>query len=251
MIDWITINGWAFAGLDLNNLMAERLSTNPYWLLFLLVLIFQTVVWLKGRVSSSLLNPTLVTTVVIIAYLVLTQTPYRVFEQAGSYITFWLQPAVVCLAVPLYVQWQKIKSQWLAIMLSQLVGSVVGIVSGVWFVRLLGGTDTVAISVVAKSVTMPIAIEIVNNIGGIMGVTIISGLIAGITGQMMSLGLFALTRQRRPMGQSIAIGTASHAVGIASIMPMGERFVAYGTVGLIVNGILTAFFAPVIVPLLL
>lgn len=226
----------------------EALLFSPYWLLFLLALVFSLTVWIKNRTNIALINPTLITTAVIIVYLFASQTPYATFEQASRFITFWLQPAVVCLAVPLYVQWQKIKSQWLAILISQLVGSVVGIVSGVWIVQLLGGGELAVLSVAAKSVTTPIAIEVTQSLGGSIGINAGTIMLAGVVGQMVGLGFFALTKIHNPISKSLAMGTASHAIGIAGIMPFGARFVAYGTVGLIVNGILTAFIAPIIVP---
>lgn len=224
---------------------------SPYWLLFLVVAVFLFGFWLKNKTGMALINPTLITTIVIIGYLLFTKTPYERFENASRYITFWLQPAVVCLAVPLYVQWQKIKSQWLAIVLSQFCGSVTGIVSGVWLVKGLGGGDLAVLSVAAKSVTMPIAIEVTENIGGVVGISSATVLIAGVVGQVVGLTFFVVTRLKSPMAQGIAVGTASHALGIASIMHLGQRYVAYGTVGLIMNGILTAFLTPILIKWLL
>lgn len=222
----------------------------PVLLLLLLVGVFLLSAKLKEKVGSPLINPTLICTVVVIGYLLITHTPYENFESITKYITFWLQPAVVCLAVPLYVQWQKIKSQWLAIILSQAVGSIVGIVSGVWLVQAFGGSEMAVLSVVAKSVTTPIAIEVTNSVGGVVGVNASTVLIAGVVGQMLGIAFLLITRQKSRMAQGIAMGTASHALGIASIMPLGQRYVAYGTVGLIVNGVFTAFLAPVLVPFL-
>lgn len=219
-----------------------------YWLLFLLIAVFWASLWLKNRTGLSLINPTLITAVVMISYLLWSGTPYAQFEQASQYITFWLQPAVVCLAIPLYVQWQKIKAQWFAILISQLVGCLVAIISGVWFVRLLGGSDEAALSVIAKSVTTPIAIELTQKVGGIVGIGAGAVMVAGVTGQIVGLAVFACFGLKNPMSQSVAMGAASHALGIAEIMPKGQRYVAYGTVGLIVNGILTAFIAPWLAP---
>lgn len=229
----------------------SELLTSPYWLLGVLVAVFWATAWAKGRFGSPLFNPTLLTTVIVIAYLLLTNTPYDTFKKASVYITFWLQPAVVCLAVPLYVQWQKIKSQWLAIMLSQLVGSVVGIVSGVWIAKGFGGSDVVLLSVASKSVTMPIAIEITQNVGGVVGINTVAVLLAGVIGQITGLGFCAWIRLTSPMAKAVSMGTASHALGIVSVMPFGQRYMAYGTVGLIVNGVLTAFLVPIITPYLI
>lgn len=229
----------------------QALFYSPYWLLFLSLLVFQGSVWLQAKTGLIFINPTLIAMLVVIGYLLTTNTPYSQFEAASQFVMFWLQPAVVCLAIPLYVQWQKIKSQWLAIIVSQLVGSVVGIVSGVWFVKWLGGSETAMLSVVAKSVTTPIAIEVTQNIGGVVGIATGTVLVSGVVGQIMGLAFLKLARLKRPMAQGLAMGTASHGLGIASIMPMGSRYVAYGTVGLVVNGVLTAFLAPLLLPFIL
>ena len=227
------------------------LLNSPFFLLFLLIAVFEGCVILKTRLKSQLINPTLITTIIVIAVLTILDIDWTAFERASSYLTFWLQPAVVALAVPLYVQWQKIRMQWLPIIISQVLGSLTGIISGVWLIWMLGGSEQSSIAIAAKSVTMPIAIEVTNKLGGVMGITASTVLIAGVVGQMMGIAILVLVRSSRPMAWGLSMGTASHALGTVRVMQMGSRFVAYATVGLILNGILTAFLAPVIVPLLL
>ena len=231
-------------------MVSSELTHSPFLLLFLLIGSFEMCVWLKNKTHYAFINPTLITTIVLITAFQGLNISWQTFEQASGYITFWLQPAVVCLAVPLYIQWQKIRTQWLPILLSQLIGSLVGIVSGVGLVLLLGGSKETAVAIAAKSVTMPIAIEVTTKLQGVMGITAASVLVAGVVGQMMGIFLLLKVRAYRPMTQGLAMGTASHALGTVRVMQMGQRYVAYATVGLIVNGVMTAFLAPVIVPLM-
>ncbi|AKG16219.2 murein hydrolase transporter LrgB [Moraxella bovoculi] len=227
------------------------LKSSPFLLLFVLIGAFELSLWLRQTLKQPLINPTLLTTVAVILFLKLSDVSWEVFNQASGYLSFWLQPVVVCMAVPLYVQWQKIRAQWLPIMVSQLIGSVVGIVSGVGLVRLLGGAEDSMVAIAAKSVTMPIAIEVTDVLGGVVGISAATVLVAGVTGQVMGVYVLHQMRARRSMAQGLSLGTASHALGTARAMQMGSRHVAYATVGLILNGILTAFLAPVIVPFLL
>lgn len=229
----------------------SALKSSPFLLLFVLIGAFELSLWLRQTLKQPLINPTLLTTVAVILFLKLSDVSWEVFNQASGYLSFWLQPVVVCMAVPLYVQWQKIRAQWMPIMVSQFIGSVVGIVSGVGLVRLLGGADDSMIAIAAKSVTMPIAIEVTDVLGGVVGISAATVLIAGVTGQVMGVYVLHQMRARRSMAQGLSLGTASHALGTARAMQMGSRHVAYATVGLILNGILTAFLAPVIVPFLL
>lgn len=235
----------------MQRLIDAGLLHSPFLLLFILIGVFELCLWLRQKTGQPLVNPTLITTIVVIALLKLLNINWTTFEQASSYLTFWLQPVVVCLAIPLYVQWQKIKAQWLPIILSQLIGSVVGIISGVLLVRFLGGSEQSMVAVAAKSVTMPIAIEVTQMLGGVVGIAAATVLIAGVVGQMMGVAVLYFSRQKRPMAVGLSLGTASHALGTARSMQMGSRHVAYATLGLILNGILTAFLAPILMPYLL
>lgn len=231
--------------------MIEQLSVlknNPFLLLFVMIGVFELSVWLRQKLKQPLINPTLITTVGVIALLKLFDISWESFERASGHLSFWLQPVVVCMAVPLYVQWQKIRSQWLPIIVSQVVGSLVGIVSGVYLVQAMGGSMDSVIAVSAKSVTMPIAIEVMNVLDGVVGISAATVLIAGVAGQVMGVYVLHQVRIRRAMAVGLSLGTASHALGTARSMQMGSRHVAYATLGLILNGILTAFLAPVIVP---
>lgn len=226
----------------------QTLSTSPFLLLMLLMGVFELTIWARTRFNQPLINPTLVTTIVVILILKFANIKWQAFEQASSYITFWLQPVVVCLAVPLYIQWQKIRVQWLPILVSQFVASLVGIVSGVWIVRALGGSYDSMIATAAKSVTMPIAIEVTQALGGIVGITAATVLIAGVVGQIFGVWILYKSGMRLPMGKGLSLGSASHALGTVRSMQLGGRYVAYATLGLILNGIMTAFLAPVLVP---
>ncbi|MDO4442069.1 MAG: LrgB family protein [Moraxella sp.] len=225
-----------------------ELKNSPFLLIFVMVGAFELSIWLRQTLKQPLINPTLITTVVVIAFLKVFGISWESFEQASGHLSFWLQPVVVCMAVPLYVQWQKIRVQWLPIIVSQFIGSVVGIVTGVVLVRLLGGSADSIIAIAAKSVTMPIAIEVTEVLGGVVGISAATVLIAGVAGQVVGVYVLHQARIRRAMAQGLSLGTASHALGTVRAMQMGSRHVAYATVGLILNGVLTAFIAPVIVP---
>ena len=241
--------------------MVDILANNPFFLLFVMLAIFEVSVWVQSqlkryhsgvaRLMTMLVNPTLITTVGMIGFLMATDISWQTFEKASGYVMFWLQPAVVCLAVPFYIQWQKIRPQWQILIIAQLISSLVGIITGVWLVQLLGGSQILATAMAAKSVTTPIAIEVTDKLGGVMGITAATVLVAGVVGQMVGLGILALIKVKRPMALGLSMGAASHALGTVRIMTLGQRYVAYATVGLIMNGLLTAVIAPYVVPLMI
>lgn len=224
--------------------------SHPAWLLFLLIATYGLCMTVRRRTGHPLANPILIGTAIMIGYLKLTDTSYATFWQAGQYAAFWLQPAVVCLAVPLYQQWPKIRKQWLPIIVSQLVGSSVGIVSGVLLAHWLGAPREISVALAAKSVTMPVALDITQVLGGIPSIGAAGVMMAGLTGQMAGFWLLRLIRSRNPISRALAQGTASHALGIAVCLEFGRKHAAYATLGLILNAILTALLAPLWIPLL-
>ena len=129
----------------------------------LLALTFSAFVLFKGMQKKTgwvLLNPILLTIATLIFYLKVTGISYEAYSEGGQLIEFWLKPAVVALGVPLYLQLEMIKKQLLPILLSQLVGCLVGLVSVILIAKGLGATPEVVCSLAPKSVTTPIAMEV-------------------------------------------------------------------------------------------
>ncbi|MDO4997314.1 MAG: LrgB family protein [Neisseria sp.] len=219
-----------------------------------LVWLTATIYWLttviRAKTGSLLANPVLWSTVLMIAYLKLLNISYDTYYEAAKFIEFWLKPAVVCLAVPLYLNWEKIQKQWLPILVSQGVGSVTGIVTGMYFAKWLGAEREVVLSLASKSVTNPIAIEITSSIGGLPPITAAMVIVAGMTGQMAGQHVMNASTVRKPMSQGISLGSASHAMGIAASMERSKKMAAYASLGLIFNGILTAIFVPLLLPIM-
>ncbi|MDK4574179.1 LrgB family protein [Kingella kingae] len=230
--------------------MKTSFASNPFLLLFMLVSLYWLCIVIRKRTGSPFVNPVLICTTIFIIYLKVTDTPYADFQKTGQLVSVWLQPAIVCLAVPLYLQWQKIRAQWLSILLSQLAGSVVGVVSGVWIAHFMGAAREVSMAVAAKSVTLPIALEITQVLGGIPSISASGVILAGLTGQMFGFMLMK-NWTKNPIAKALAQGTTSHAMGIVACLEKSGRFAAYATVGLILNGVITSLIAPLIVPFLI
>ena len=226
------------------------LAASPALILFLIVAVYWLTTHIRQRTGSFWCTPVFLSTVMLIGYLYATDTPYPHFHAAAQFIDFWLQPAVVCLAVPLYVQWQKIRKQWLPILLSQLLGSLVGIVSAVLIAHWMGAERAVTLSLAAKSVTNPIALEITHSIGGIPAITAATVIMAGMLGQMLGFRALQAGRIRNPSSRGMSMGSASHAMGISAALEQSQKLAAYASLGLIFNGVLTAFLVPVVLPLM-
>ena len=223
---------------------------NKYLLLALTFGAFALFKELQRRTGWVLLNPILLTIALLILFLKLTGISYDTYQEGGQLIEFWLKPAVVALGVPLYLQLEMIKKQLLPILLSQLVGCLVGIVSVVLVAKLLGATPDVICSLAPKSVTTPIAMEVSNTTGGIPSLTAAVVVLVGLFGAVFGFKILTLGRVKSPIAQGLSMGTASHAIGTSAAMEVSRKYGAYASLGLTLNGILTALLTPTILRLL-
>lgn len=223
---------------------------NKYLLLALTFGAFALFKELQRRTGWVLLNPILLTIALLILFLKLTGISYETYQEGGQLIEFWLKPAVVALGVPLYLQLEMIKKQLLPILLSQLVGCLVGIVSVVLVAKLLGATPDVICSLAPKSVTTPIAMEVSNTIGGIPSLTAAVVVLVGLFGAVFGFKILTLGRVKSPIAQGLSMGTASHAIGTSAAMEVSRKYGAFASLGLTLNGILTALLTPAILRLL-
>lgn len=229
----------------------NAIASSPALILFITVTVYWITNTLRLRTGNLLFNPVVLSTVIVILYLFATGTSYEDFHHAAQFIDFWLQPAVVCLAVPLYLQWPVIRKQWFPILAAQLIGSVTGIVSAVLIAHWLGADRQVSISLAAKSVTSPVAIEITKTVGGLPALTAASVILTGLIGQMFGFRILGWSRVRKPSSRGMGVGTASHAMGLSSALEQSRKIAAYAGLGLIINGILTAILVPLMLPLLI
>ena len=223
---------------------------NKYLLLALTFGAFALFKELQRRTGWVLLNPILLTIASLILFLKLSGISYETYQEGGRLIEFWLKPAVVALGVPLYLQLEMIKKQLLPILLSQLVGCLVGIVSVVLVAKLLGATPDVICSLAPKSVTTPIAMEVSNATGGIPSLTAAVVVLVGLFGAVFGFKILTLGRVKSPIAQGLSMGTASHAIGTSAAMEVSRKYGAYASLGLTLNGILTALLTPAILRLL-
>ena len=144
---------------------------NEFFLLAVTFGIFFLAKLLQKKTGIMLLNPILLTIAILIVFLKMTHISYETYNEGGHLIEFWLKPAVVALGVPLYLQLETIKKQLLPIMLSQLAGCIVGVISVVLIAKLMGASDEIIYSLAPKSVTTPIAMEVTKSLGGIPSLT--------------------------------------------------------------------------------
>lgn len=204
---------------------------------------------LYNRFPSSLINPFLFSMVTIIAFLLLTGTPYEHYEKGASMLTFFLGPAIVALAIPLYRQFDKLKANALPVLLGIAAGVFVSITSGILLSMLFGLSRETIISMAPKGATSAISLNLSAMMGGDSSMTVTFVNIAGIAAYVLGVKVMDLFGIRNPVARGLGLGTAAHAMGTKRALELGEEEGAMGSLAIGVAGILTAFFMPFLVRL--
>jgi len=169
----------------------------------------------------------------IVAVLLLAREPYVDYNRGGSFLTWWLGPATVALAAPMYRHGMALRSSLPKLVLIVLAGSVVGMATAGLTAWLLGAPLPVVMSTVPKSVTTPIAIEVCKELKGIPQITIALVILAGVLGA--SFGPPGCRRGHRLRGArhwdrepGAAIGDAGYGIVVGNGCVGGVYFPAGG-----------------------
>ena len=230
--------------------MIKDIISSEYFMLALTFGVFYAAKTLQRRLGWVLFNPILIAIAIIIVFLLAMDIPYETYHEGAKLIEFWLKPAVVALGVPLYLQLSSIKRQFLPILASQTMGCVAGIVSVVVIAKMLGASNAVIMSLASKSVTTPIAMEVTQALGGIPSLTAAIVVITGLIGAIIGFKTLSVGHVYNPMALGLSMGAASHALGTSAAMDREQFMGAYASLGLTLNGILTALLTPTVIDII-
>jgi predicted murein hydrolase (TIGR00659 family) len=198
---------------------------------------------------NALSNPTAISIIVLVTLLLVSKTSYQTYFAGAVYIHFLLGPATVALAIPMYANWPAIKRNFVAIIVSLTVGSVVAAASAMLIARALGAPHVVVVSLGPKSVTMAIAMGITQDLGGQPSLTAVCVTITGIFGAVICTSLFRAARITDWRAQGLAAGTAAHGLATARMLMLNQTAGAFGGLAIGLNGIITSLAVPLIVAL--
>ena len=224
----------------------NAIINSPLFGIFLTLVAFEAGVFISKKFKYSFLNPLLIGNILIVGFLLITGISLESYNVGGDYISVMLSPATVVLAVPLYRQISKLRQFWMPILVGIFAGSLTSIACVIAAGKLLGLGNTLMLSLLPKSVTIPMGSVISAQIGGIPSVTIIAITITGITGAVAAPAVCRFCRIKHKVAQGIAIGTASHALGTTRAMEMGEVQGAMSSLAIGIAGLFTAIVAPII-----
>ena len=201
--------------------------------------------WGQARLGGhALANTVLLPAFAILGILQAAPLARRSFDDAGGVLLWFLGPATVALAVPLYTHLARVRVVLRAALTSLLIGSLVSVGVAVGSAFLLHARTETVRSLAPKSVTTPIAMAIAESIGGAPSLAAVFVIVTGSVGAVTGNFVFDLLRVKDSRARGFALGVAAHGMGTARAFQIDETAGVFATIGMTVNGVLTAIVLP-------
>lgn len=200
---------------------------------------------LKKKFKLAILNPLLISIVLTIIVLVVADVDYDTYNKGASYLSWFLTPATVCLAIPLYEQWTLLKKNIAAVALGLTAGVITSLVTVLVLSVLMGLSHEDYVTLLPKSITTAIGMGVSEELGGYVTITVAVIVVTGVLGNILGEFVCKIFRITEPISKGLALGASSHAIGTAKAIEIGEIEGAMSSLAIAVAGILTVVFASV------
>ena len=200
---------------------------------------------LKRKFKMAIFNPLLIAILCVMAILTVGDISYDDYNQGAQYLSYLLTPATVCLAVPLYEQLSLLKKNFMAVAVGILSGVLASLVSVLALAKLFDLNHQQYVTLLPKSITTAIGMGVSEELGGLVTITVAVIVITGILGNVIAEFICKIFKIHEPIAKGLALGTASHAIGTAKAMEMGQIEGAMSSLAIAVAGLLTVIGASV------
>lgn len=219
--------------------MSSFLENSVFFGVFISIITYEVGVLIKKKLKLAIFNPLLISIALIIVFLLAFHIKYNVYESGAQYLSYFLTPATVALAVPLYEQIEPLKKNWKAIVAGILSGALTSALCVLAVALLFQLDHKQYVTLLPKSITTAIGMGLSEELGGIVTITVAVIVVTGVIGNMFAESICKLFHITDPVAKGIGIGSASHAMGTAKAMEMGEIEGAMSSLSIAVSGLLT------------
>ena len=219
--------------------MSNFLENSVFFGVFISIITYEIGVLIKKKLKLAIFNPLLISIALIIVFLLAFHIKYNVYESGAQYLSYFLTPATVALAVPLYEQIESLKKNWKAVVAGILSGALTSALCVLAVALIFQLDHKQYVTLLPKSITTAIGMGLSEELGGIVTITVAVIVVTGVIGNMFAESICKLFHITDPVAKGIGIGSASHAMGTAKAMEMGEIEGAMSSLSIAVSGLLT------------
>lgn len=201
--------------------------------------------YLKKKFKTAIFNPLLVSIAATILVLIVAHIDYDSYNAGAQYLSWFLTPATVCLAIPLYERLPLLKKNFKAVFWGITAGVLTSLVTIFFLSVLMGLSHAEYVTLLPKSITTAIGMGVSEELGGYVTITVAVIVITGILGNIFGEFICRILRITEPVSRGLALGCSAHAIGTAKAIELGETEGAMSSLSIAVAGLLTVIFAPV------
>ncbi len=225
----------------------EIITTSIFFGTALTLVAYFVGAFIKDKTKLEICNPILIAIGIVIVVLTVFEIDYDAYNQTASHISYFLTPATICLAIPLYRQFQILRENVAAIVGGVVTGVLASCISTLGIAVALSLTQEEYLTMLPKSITTAIGLPLSEELGGIGDITVALIILTGIFGNLIAVSVLKVFRIKNPIAKGIAIGSSSHAVGTVRAMEIGEIEGAMSSLSIALSGVITViavqFFA--------
>ncbi len=223
--------------------MAEFMQNSAYAGVTISLISYAVGAKLKRKFGFGFLNPLLISIIVTILVLVGCNVSYETYNQGAKYLSWLLTPATVCLAIPLYEEFELLKNNAKAVLLGVFAGVITSLLTVFVLAKMMGLSHQNYVTLLPKSITTAIGMGVSEELGGYVTITVAVIVITGVIGNILGEFICKLFRIQEPISKGLALGTAAHAIGTAKAMELGDVEGAMSSLSIAVAGVITVVLA--------
>ena len=233
--------------------MIEHLGINtPYFGILVSLIPFVIATYFYKKTNGFFfLAPLFVSMVAGIAFLKLTGISYENYKIGGDIINFFLEPATICFAIPLYRKREVLKRYWLQIFGGIAVGTIIALLL-IYLVAITFqfGNQIIA-SMLPQAATTAIALPVSDGIGGVKELTSLAVILNAVVISALGAKIVKLFKISNPIARGLALGTSGHTLGVAAAKELGETEESMGSIAVVIVGVIVVAVVPILAPILL
>ena len=225
--------------------MAEFMQNSAYAGVTISLVAYSIGAALKKKFGFGFFNPLLIAIIVTVLVLLGCNVDYETYNVGAKYLSWFLTPATVCLAIPLYEEWELLKNNAKAVLFGVLAGVITSLFTVFVLAKLMGLSHENYVTLLPKSITTAIGMGVSEELGGYVTITVAVIVITGVIGNIIGEWICKIFRIHEPISKGLALGTAAHAIGTAKAMELGDVEGAMSSLSIAVAGVLTVLLASV------